>query len=41
MSYYRAHLGLFAMDMTLCILAALADLAFPYATRYALQELLP
>ncbi len=40
-SYYAPHGGLFALDMGLCLLSTAADLAFPYASRYALSELLP
>ena len=40
-SYYKPHLGLFALDMVCALLIALVDLAFPYLSRYSLQQLLP
>ena len=40
-SYYRRHRKLFAFDMLLCLLSTGADILFPYATRYALNSLLP
>ena len=40
-SYYRPHRKLFALDMTCALGIALVDLAFPYASRYSLQALLP
>ena len=40
-SYYRPHIGLFLLDMICALVAAFADLAFPYATRYALNSMLP
>ena len=41
MSYYRPHIGLFILDMGCSLLAAAADLIFPYATRYTLNAMLP
>ncbi len=41
LSYYRPHLGLFILDMACALGIALVDLAFPYASRRALNELLP
>ena len=40
-AYYRPHRGMFAVDMLCALLSCFADLAFPYATRYALNSLLP
>lgn len=40
-SYYRPHMGLFLLDMVCALAAAAADLIFPYATRYALNTMLP
>ena len=40
-SYYRPHVRLFLLDMGCSLLASLADLAFPYATRYTLNHMLP
>ena len=40
-SYYKPHLGLFVLDMVCALLIALVDLAFPYLSRYSMQELLP
>lgn len=40
-AYYKPHIRLFAIDMLCALLACFADLLFPYATRYSLQELLP
>ncbi len=40
-SYYRPHIGLFSLDMACACGIALVDLAFPMATRYALENLLP
>ena len=41
LSYYRPHLKLFILDMICALGIALVDLAFPYGSRYALNELLP
>jgi len=41
LSYYRPHLRLFLLDMICALGIALVDLAFPYGSRYALNELLP
>ena len=41
LSYFKNHLGLFALDVTCAILIAAIDLAFPLVTRNALYELLP
>lgn len=41
LSYYRPHLKLFLLDMACALGIALVDLAFPYGSRFALNELLP
>jgi len=41
LSYYKPHLGLFILDLCCALGIALVDLAFPYASRMALNELLP
>ena len=41
LSYYKPHMGLFLLDMACALGIALVDLAFPYGSRYALNELLP
>ena len=41
LSYYKPHLRLFALDMCCILGVAVVDLAFPYASRIALNELLP
>ena len=40
-SYYKPHLKLFLLDMVCALCIALVDLAFPYLSRYALNELIP
>lgn len=40
-SYYRPHIKLFLLDMLCALAACMADLIFPYATRYSLNALLP
>ena len=40
-SYYRPHIKLFLLDMVCALIAAGADLIFPYATRYTLNTMLP
>ncbi len=40
-SYYKPHIRLFLLDMGCALVACLADLIFPYATRYTLNTLLP
>ena len=40
-SYYKPHMRLFLLDMACALIACLADLIFPYATRYSLNALLP
>ena len=40
-TYYKPHLGLFLLDMACALGIALVDLAFPYISRLALNELLP
>ena len=40
-SFFRPHLGLFALDMSCAIAVAVIDLAFPYITRVSMQTLLP
>ena len=41
LSYFKNHLGLFALDVTCAVLIAAIDLAFPLITRTALYEWLP
>ncbi len=41
LSYYKPHLRLFILDMVCALGIALVDLAFPYASRQALNEMLP
>ena len=41
LSYYKPHLSLFILDMCCALGIALVDLAFPAASRTALNELLP
>ena len=41
LSYYRPHLGLFLLDMCCALGISLVDLAFPYVSRMALNDLLP
>ena len=41
LSYYRPHLKLFILDMCCALGIALVDLAFPAASRAALNTLLP
>lgn len=40
-SFFRPHLGLFALDMSCAVTVAVIDLAFPYITRVSMQTLLP
>ncbi len=40
-SYYRPHMKLFLLDMLCALTACVADLLFPYVTRYSLNTLLP
>ena len=40
-SYFKAHRGLFALDMLCAVGIAVIDMAFPLVTRAALYELLP
>ena len=40
LSYYRPHIHLFLLDMFCALLICLIDLAFPYLSRTALNELL-
>ena len=40
-SYYKPHLGLFLLDMICALGISLVDLAFPYFSRFAMNELLP
>ena len=40
-AYYRPHIKLFLLDMFCALISCFADLAFPYATRYALNTMLP
>ena len=41
LSYYKPHLKLLILDMACALGIALVDLAFPWASRQALNELLP
>ena len=41
LSYFKNHLGLFALDVSCAVLIAAIDLAFPLITRTALYEWLP
>ena len=41
MSYYRPHWKLFVLDILMAVFSVATDLAFPYGSRYALNELLP
>ena len=41
LSYFKNHLGLFALDVACAVLIAAIDLAFPLITRTALYEWLP
>lgn len=40
-SYFKPYKGLFALDMLCATLVSLADVIFPYLSRYSLLELLP
>lgn len=40
-SYFRPYRGIFALDMLCALLVSLADVIFPYLSRYSLLELLP
>lgn len=40
-SYYRPHWKLFLLDVVMALVSTGADLAFPYASRWALNTLLP
>lgn len=40
-SYYKPHIGLFLLDMICALGISLVDLAFPYVSKLAMQELLP
>ncbi len=40
-SYYKPHIHLFILDMFCALLVCLIDLAFPTASRYCMQHLLP
>ena len=41
LSYFRAHRGLFALDMICALLVSAIDVAFPLVSRYVLNTLLP
>ena len=41
LTFYRPHRRLFALDLLFSLLSCLADLAFPYVSRQAMQNLLP
>lgn len=40
-SYYTPHRKLLLLDLVMAVFAVAAELVFPYATRYALNRLLP
>lgn len=40
-SYFRAHSGLFILDMSCALMISLIDLAFPYISRWCMYTLLP
>ncbi|NCB51923.1 MAG: ABC transporter ATP-binding protein [Clostridia bacterium] len=40
-SFFGPHKGMFALDLTCAMLVAVIDLAFPYVSKVAMQELLP
>ncbi len=40
-SYFKPYKGLFALDMFCALLVSLADVLFPYLSRYSMMELLP
>ena len=40
-SYYAPHRKLLLLDLAMAVFAVAAELVFPYATRYALNRLLP
>jgi len=39
--YFKAHKGLFALDLACATVISLIDLAFPYVSRLAMYEMLP
>ena len=41
LTFYQPHRRLFALDLLFSLLSCLADLAFPYVSRQAMQHLLP
>ena len=41
LSYFRPHLGLFALDIFCATIASLIDLTFPLLSRYAINSMLP
>lgn len=41
MSYFRAHIGLFLLDIFAALIATLIDLSFPLVARKAMYEMLP
>ncbi|MDO4567676.1 MAG: ABC transporter ATP-binding protein [Clostridia bacterium] len=40
-SYYRPHLGIFTLDMVCALIISAIDVAYPWLSQYALDELLP
>ena len=40
-SYYKPHIGLFALDMVCALCIALVDLIFPYVSKLSMEALLP
>jgi len=41
LSYFKPHMGLFALDMVCALMISVVDLAFPYVSRICLYELIP
>jgi ABC-type multidrug transport system fused ATPase/permease subunit len=41
LTYYRPHRALLTFDILMALVGVAAELAFPYATRFAIQTLLP
>ena len=41
LSYFRPHIGLFALDMVFALMISCVDLAFPYVSRICMYELIP
>ena len=41
LSYFRPHIGLFALDMACALMISIVDLSFPYVSRICMYELIP